>query len=233
METRAGDPGAFANFDLDRVDSPAFVVDAARLRANLAILADVRDRAGIKVLAALKAFSMWRVAPIVGEYLDGVCTSGLWETLLAAGNDFGLRPLGYIAYNALRIEAGQPLYGLELSEDVNPLEAGLKSAISFAKGCYTGQEVIARLDTYQKLKQTLVRLELSRLPAGALPLPLESGGAEIGKLTSAARLPDGQVQGLGYVRMKSFQPGAVATVLAAGQTIEATQWPLQQAEPVR
>jgi len=60
------------------------VVDAAKLRANLAVLADIRDRAGIKVLAALKAFSMWKVAPIVGEYLDGVCTSGLWEALLAA-----------------------------------------------------------------------------------------------------------------------------------------------------
>lgn len=83
METRAGDPGAFARFDLHRVDSPAFVVDAARLRANLAVLADVRDRAGIKVLAALKAFSMWQVAPIIGEYLDGVCTSGLWEARLA------------------------------------------------------------------------------------------------------------------------------------------------------
>ena len=83
METRAGDPGAFASFDLSRVDSPAFVVDVAKLRANLAILADVRDRAGIKVLAALKAFSMWSVAPIIGEYLDGTCTSGLWEARLA------------------------------------------------------------------------------------------------------------------------------------------------------
>ncbi|MEP6868063.1 MAG: carboxynorspermidine decarboxylase, partial [Novosphingobium sp.] len=83
METRAGDPGAFAHFDLNRVDSPAFVVDAAKLRANLAVLADIRDRAGIKVLAALKAFSMWSVAPIIGEYLDGVCTSGLWEARLA------------------------------------------------------------------------------------------------------------------------------------------------------
>jgi len=83
METRAGDPGAFAQFDLSRVDSPAFVVDAARLRANLAVLADIRDRAGVKVLAALKAFSMWKVAPIVSEYLDGVCTSGLWEARLA------------------------------------------------------------------------------------------------------------------------------------------------------
>ncbi|WP_199503732.1 carboxynorspermidine decarboxylase [Qipengyuania sp. YIM B01966] len=84
METRAGDPGAFARFDLTRVDSPAFVVDAARLRANLQILAEVRDEADIKVLAALKAFSMWSVAPIIGEYLDGVCTSGLWEARLAS-----------------------------------------------------------------------------------------------------------------------------------------------------
>ena len=84
METRAGDPGAFVDFDLHRVDSPAFVVDAAKLRANLQILADIRDAADIKVLAALKAFSMWSVAPIVGEYLDGVCTSGLWEARLAS-----------------------------------------------------------------------------------------------------------------------------------------------------
>ena len=84
MQTKAGDPGAFAHFDLSRVDSPAFVVDAAKLRANLQILADVRDAAEIKVLAALKAFSMHSVAPIIGEYLDGVCTSGLWEARLAS-----------------------------------------------------------------------------------------------------------------------------------------------------
>ena len=84
METRAGDPGAFAQFDLSRVDSPAFVVDAAKLRANCQILADIRDAAEIKMLAALKAFSMFSVAPILGEYLDGVCTSGLWEARLAS-----------------------------------------------------------------------------------------------------------------------------------------------------
>lgn len=83
METRAGDPGAFADFDLNLVDSPAFVVDAAKLRQNLRVLADIRDRSGCKVLSALKAFSMWSVAPMIGEYLDGVCTSGLWEAMLA------------------------------------------------------------------------------------------------------------------------------------------------------
>jgi carboxynorspermidine decarboxylase len=89
MQTKAGDPGAFAHFDLSRVDSPAFVVDAAKLRANCRVLAEVRDAAAadganIKVFAALKAFSMWSAAPIIGEYLDGVSTSGLWEVRLAS-----------------------------------------------------------------------------------------------------------------------------------------------------
>jgi carboxynorspermidine decarboxylase len=82
METKAGDPGAFAHFDLNSVPSPAFVVDEAAVRRNLTILADVRDRAGIRLLAALKAFSMWSLGPVVAEYLDGVCASGLYEAKL-------------------------------------------------------------------------------------------------------------------------------------------------------
>ena len=82
METRAGDPGAFADFDLGRVPSPAFVVDAAKLRANLALLRHIGDASGARVLAALKAFSMWSVGPVVAGYLDGVCASGLYEAKL-------------------------------------------------------------------------------------------------------------------------------------------------------
>jgi len=82
METRAGDPGAFARFDLSSVPSPAFVVDEAAVRRNLAILKDVRDRSGIRMLAALKAFSFWSLGSVVGEYLDGVCASGLYEAKL-------------------------------------------------------------------------------------------------------------------------------------------------------
>jgi carboxynorspermidine decarboxylase len=82
METRAGDPGAFARFDLNRVPSPAFVVDAAAIRRNLAILQDVRNRGGLRMLAALKAFSMWSLGATVADYLDGVCASGLYEAKL-------------------------------------------------------------------------------------------------------------------------------------------------------
>jgi carboxynorspermidine decarboxylase len=83
METKAGGPGAFARFDLGRVPSPCFVVDEAAVRRNLAVLKDVGDRGGARVLLALKAFSMWALADVVGEYLDGVCASGLWEARLA------------------------------------------------------------------------------------------------------------------------------------------------------
>ena len=83
METQAGGPGAFAHFDLNRVPSPCFVIDEAAVRRNLAMLKDVGDRGGAKVLLALKAFSMWSLADVVGEYLDGVCASGLWEARLA------------------------------------------------------------------------------------------------------------------------------------------------------
>lgn len=82
MATRAGDPGAFARFDLARMPSPCFVVDKARIEANLEILANLRDRAGVKVLLALKAFSMWSLGDLVSAHLDGVATSGLWEARL-------------------------------------------------------------------------------------------------------------------------------------------------------
>ncbi|GAA4763335.1 carboxynorspermidine decarboxylase [Stakelama sediminis] len=82
MSTKAGGPGAFARFDLARVPSPCFVVDKAAVEANLATLADIRDRAGVKILLALKAFSMWSLGDLVTRYLDGVATSGLWEARL-------------------------------------------------------------------------------------------------------------------------------------------------------
>ena len=83
MQTQAAGPGAFSRFDLNRVPSPCFVVDEAAVRRNLAILQDVGARSGARVLLALKAFSMWSLGQVVGEYLDGTCASGLWEARLA------------------------------------------------------------------------------------------------------------------------------------------------------
>lgn len=89
LPTQGQNAGAFEHFDLMSVPSPCFVVDAAKIRANLTILQSLRRQTGVKVLSALKAFSMWRLADMVSTYLDGVCTSGLWETRLAQAHYHG------------------------------------------------------------------------------------------------------------------------------------------------
>ncbi|WP_444891519.1 carboxynorspermidine decarboxylase [Microbulbifer sp. DLAB2-AA] len=83
----------FGHFDPYRVPSPCFVVDEIALRDNLALLADVQKRSGAKVLAALKAFSMFSTGPIVAEYLSGTCASGLFEAKLGF-EEYGGRDQG-------------------------------------------------------------------------------------------------------------------------------------------
>jgi carboxynorspermidine decarboxylase len=73
---------AFLQFDPSRVPSPCFVVDEAAVERNLKILHRVQQKSGARVLAALKAFSMWNLAPLVSKYLSGTCASGLHEARL-------------------------------------------------------------------------------------------------------------------------------------------------------
>ncbi|MDA8869844.1 carboxynorspermidine decarboxylase [Rhizobiaceae bacterium] len=82
MATQAGGAGAFAAFDLHRVPSPCFVVDTVAVERNLDILRDVADRSGAKVYLALKAFSMFALAPLVASRLNGVAASGVHEARL-------------------------------------------------------------------------------------------------------------------------------------------------------
>jgi carboxynorspermidine decarboxylase len=73
---------SFSNFDPSRVPSPCYVVDEVAVEKNLKILADVQARSGAKILAALKAFSMWDLAPLTSNYLSGTCASGYNEARL-------------------------------------------------------------------------------------------------------------------------------------------------------
>jgi len=72
----------FFNFDPTRVPSPCFVVDEVSIENNLKILNRVQQESGAKVLLALKAFSMFSLAPLITKYLSGTCSSGLHEALL-------------------------------------------------------------------------------------------------------------------------------------------------------
>ena len=76
----------FSKLDLSRLPSPCFVVDEIAVERNLKILADVQAKSGAKILHALKAFSMWSLAPLTSKYLSGTCASGLHEAKL--GNEY-------------------------------------------------------------------------------------------------------------------------------------------------
>ncbi|WP_017663248.1 CAF17-like 4Fe-4S cluster assembly/insertion protein YgfZ [Baaleninema simplex] len=129
----------------------------------------------------------------------------LWKTLY----DTGATPLGETLWNRLRIEQGRPAPDAELTDDYNPLEAGLWHTISFDKGCYIGQETIARLNTYKGVKQQLWGLRLNSAAEPGTPITLED--SKIGKLTSIVSTEDGYV-GLGYIRTKAGGKGLSVTV---------------------
>ncbi|MBD2498242.1 folate-binding protein YgfZ [Nostoc sp. FACHB-280] len=120
----------------------------------------------------------------------------VWQQIL----EFGAVELSDRAWETLRILQGRPTPDAELSDDYNPLEVGLWQTISFNKGCYIGQETIARLNTYKGVKQNLWGIRLSA--------PVEIGSAialgdeKIGKLTSYTETSDGYF-GLGYIRTKA------------------------------
>ena len=83
LPTQSSGAGRFAELDLSRLPSPCFVIDEIKLTENLQILKDIATAADTKILLALKAFSMWSLAPLINDYLAGCCASGLWEAQLA------------------------------------------------------------------------------------------------------------------------------------------------------
>ncbi|URD51605.1 folate-binding protein [Chroococcidiopsis sp. CCNUC1] len=131
----------------------------------------------------------------------------VWNHLI----ETGAVPLGDRVWEQLRIEQGRPVPDKELTEDYNPLEAGLWQTISFNKGCYIGQETIARLNTYKGVKQHLWGI---RLNAPAEPGSIITVGEEkVGILTSYTDTEEGSF-GLGYIRTKA---GGVGLKVKVGE----------------
>ncbi len=130
--------------------------------------------------------------------------------------------------DVLRIEAGLPLWERELSDQVTPLETGLLPAISFTKGCYTGQEVIARQTNYDKVTRNLVGLELAdaetRLRAETRFLNARVlGPGRGGFVGSAAYSPTlAKIIALAVVPRELAQPGTQVEVVFEEQTVKAT-----------
>jgi folate-binding protein YgfZ len=113
----------------------------------------------------------------------------VWQGFLLKSGDLGLRPIGTRALEILRLEAGYPKYGVDVDQDIIVLEAGFKDAISFTKGCYMGQEVVARATHIGRVNKQLVRLEIDSTDPPSARSKLKSDGVEAGFVTSAAFSP--------------------------------------------
>jgi aminomethyltransferase len=120
----------------------------------------------------------------------------------ANGNAHALStPLSHISYDDLRIAHGIPRFPNEISEEYIPLEAGLTDAVSFSKGCYIGQEIIARMDSRGQIAKRLVKLQTGAGEIAEGDAIYDATLQPIGKVTSAqSTLFDGRRFALGYVR---------------------------------
>jgi len=159
--------------------------------------------------------SHWRIFVPVEQ------AEALWIALLEKGATHGLVPAGSLVYNALRIRAGRPAAGRELSPAFIPLEAGLWDEVSFTKGCYTGQEIIARMESRGRLAKTLVKLRLSSWVEAPTDLYLE--GKSVGTLTSSVITPDDDILGIGFVKVGSAIPDQELTAGDVGVKVMITE----------
>jgi tRNA-modifying protein YgfZ len=139
-------------------------------------------------------------------------------TLEASLEAAGAARLDPQVYELLRIEAGIPGPGGELTEAFTPLETGLESAVSDKKGCYTGQEILARQVTYDKVTQKLRGLLLTGEAAPGDRVWAE--GKPAGEITSAALSPRLGWIALAVLKRSFLEPGLP---VAAGRTSEAAQ----------
>ena len=131
----------------------------------------------------------------------------LWEKLMAARPN--VVPIGWDALESLRIEAGTPRYGTELTDSVIPLEAELEHAIDFEKGCYIGQEIVARMKYRGHPNRLLRGIEIDAENPVQQKSLIYSGDKEIGWITSSAYSPIIRKPiALGYVRTAFTEQGS-------------------------
>jgi folate-binding protein YgfZ len=139
-----------------------------------------------------------------------------------------MRKVSREGYETFRIAQGIPHHGRELTEAYNPYDVGLKFAISYTKGCYIGQEVIARLDTYGKVQKALVGITFTErgdaVEAGAAVV---LNGTEIGTITSLSpSAVRGRRVGLAVLKKNALGADNHVSIVLSGTTLEGIVVPL-------
>ena len=144
-------------------------------------------------------------------------------------NGFNVQPIGWNALESLRIEAGIPRYGTELTDAVIPLEAELEHAIDFEKGCYIGQEIVARMKYRGHPNRLLRGIEIDGISASAESFELCQGAKvfnadkEVGWITSTTFAPTlGKPIAMAYVRMAVTDAGSRVQIETSEGRVDGT-----------
>lgn len=196
--------------DVSSLKPLAFVTQGIGGRQGLLIRTDETGETDVEILVPV----------------DGL--ADVWERLWTIGQPLGLKPFGATARDALRLEAGLPRAGIDLTEEIVPPEANLEGkAFSLSKGCYPGQEVVARMDTYGSVRRRMVGLMLHDPVIPPKGAKLFSGDREVGWISSAAHSPSfDRTIAMGFPLRDFTQPGTMLTVELEGRRYDATVRPL-------
>ena len=162
----------------------------------------------------------------VGEYGYHLYTSSdalpwLWNKIMAERED--VTPIGWEALESLRIEAGTPRYGTELTETIFPLEAELEYAIDFEKGCYIGQEIVARMKYRGHPNRLLRGIEIDADESVPQESSIIVDDKEIGWVTSSAYSSTlDKYIALGYIRMAHTEEGCSIQIMTTDGKVDGT-----------
>lgn len=147
----------------------------------------------------------------------------VWDALVAAS----AAPVGMDTLELLRVAAGIPRYGLDITDRDLPQETGQERALNFNKGCYVGQEIVERIRARGNVHRTLAGLVIE----GAVPelrTKVVLDGKEVGEVTSALSVPSSngeRVLGLGIIRREAAKPGTSVQVGSANATVAEIPFP--------
>ena len=156
-------------------------------------------------------------------YFPNEEAAGIWDALTEAGANAGVRPIGLGARDTLRLEAGMPLYGHEIDETHNPVEADLGFAISFAeeKGDWIGKQAL--LDVRARPQRALVALTTAGKRVPRQGYPLFQGERQVGEVVSGAVSPTLETNiGTAYVPIDLSVPGTELEMEIRGKRQEVT-----------
>ena len=133
---------------------------------------------------------------------------GVSQALHAASGSQVLSEVGETAIELLRVEEGTPRFGTDYGSDNLPQETGLADAVSYTKGCFLGQEVVARLHDRGQVARRISRLEVDAAKSPVVGTAVLLEDREAGQVTSAVQSPvSGQVTALAMLQRRATEPG--------------------------